>query len=279
MFPKIKTRLGNAKRTLGKTFSDALLPRTLFYIITHERSGTHFLINALWKNTKIREGYHNIGEWFGPYDDSKAETRFKHIDRFVAGWKTAFKKGNIIKSHCDRELFEARYPPAKIVYVLRDPRDTLTSFFHYLNNRDVVEYLRENNPMLSDQGGKSISEFIRRPSDPFLRYCYSIKGSSNVAERWADHVAGWRNAPDTLTVRYEDLHGAYEQTLNSVSHFLGLKLVGTPQKVDLHEGLSVLPRKGVIGDWRNSLSKEDESFLRRAIESRDLKWEEIIAKP
>ena len=63
-------------------------PRHLFYIISHERSGTHFLINTIMLNAEIRRrfgigagagwGRHNIGEWFGPYD--KPEQRFDHID-------------------------------------------------------------------------------------------------------------------------------------------------------------------------------------------------------
>ena len=270
MWLKYRNKLGGARRALERHVFAFLPPAPLFYVISHERSGTHFLINTILRNTYIRQDWHNIGEWFGPYDDPR--TRFAHIDAFNAKWDQLGRKATIIKSHCDRDLFEARYKKAKVIYVLRDPRDTLTSWFHYLNRDEFYHY----NPQVPDHRCESFSKFLRKPVTPFLRYSYSLHGNfSNVAERWASHVSGWLEASDTLVVRYEGLLRDYKSVLIKISDFLGLRLRLLTRPVGLHDMLSILPRKGIIGDWRNIFSEADEAFLQRAVEKAGISWDEV----
>ncbi len=250
-----------------------LSPDILFYVISHERSGTHFVMNTILRNTYIRQCWNNIGEWFGPYDNYTK--RFEHIDAFNSTWEQAWKQAAIIKSHCDRDLFRSRYKNTKVIYVLRDPRDTLTSWFHYLN-RDEFYY---NNPQVSDHRCESFSEFLMRSVSLFLKQSYSLNGNfSNVAERWASHVSGWLGAPDTLVVRYEDMHRDYKPVLVKVSDFLGLRLRLRTRPVSLHDLQSILPRKGIIGDWKNVFSESDEAFLQEAVEKEGIDWHWLIDK-
>jgi len=93
-----------------------------FYVAAHERSGTHFLINTLSRNALLRPRFHSAGEWIGPYVAGQ-QSEFGHMLR--ANWKEITARVSIIKTHSDRELFDFRYPKARAVYVLRDPRDTL----------------------------------------------------------------------------------------------------------------------------------------------------------
>ena len=214
---------------------------------------------------------HNIGEWFGPYDNP-ADQRL-HIDAFNAQWAEKATGASIIKSHCDRDLFEAYYTKAKVVYVLRDPRDVMTSWFHYLNNPKYYS----KNPQVEDHRCASFADFIRRPASPFLRHCYSLKGDfSNVVERWAEHVKGWIEAPDTIVVRYEDLKIDSGKVLAPAADFLGLSLRRKINRVALEDAPSVLPRKGEIGDWRSLFSPEDERFLVEAIEKSGLAPQDVF---
>lgn len=238
-----------------------------FYVISHERSGTHFLINTILKNAFVRQNHHNIGEWFGPYDDQVH--RFDHIDAINTGWSELGKQVSIVKSHCDRDLFEARYKRSKIIYVLRDPRDVLVSFFHYLNTEEFHHF----NPSAGDHRCRSFSEFLRRPISPFLRFGFSLNGDfSNVAERWATHVGGWAGSPDILLVRYEDLHADYEAVVRRVAVYLGLRLRPWRQKVRLHDAPTVLPRKGIVGDWKNVFDGSDVAFLQSVLEEYGIDW-------
>lgn len=275
MLEGLKTRIRRMGPIVRRLETVVLSPKVVFYVVSHERSGTHFVINTILKNTYIKEGWHNIGEWFGPYDEPGR--RFEHIDAFNASWGDAKRRRSIIKSHCDRDLFEARYREAKVVYVLRDPRDTLTSWFHYLNRGEYYQ----NNPQVGDHRCESFTEFVRRPVSPFLMYCYSLSGGfGNVVERWASHVRGWLGAADCgrdiLVVRYEELHRDYRTVLRRMAGFLGLRVKIRTHRVGLHDAPSVLPRKGVIGDWQTICTKEDEEFVRRAVEGCGLEWREVI---
>jgi hypothetical protein len=258
-------------RYLNKRLLDTISPDLLFYVISHERSGTHFLINTIRGNTYVRQGWHVIHEWFGPYDEPA--NRFAHIDAFNATWEQAYREGAIIKSHCDRLLFDARYKRAKTIYVLRDPRDTLTSWFHYLNS----DTFHRCNSQVGDHRCQSFSEFLRRPVSPWLRYGYSLCGDfSNVVERWASHVSGWLTMPDVLIVRYGDLKRDYKAVLERVSDFVGLRLRVRARPVSLHDAPSVLPRKGIIGDWKSLFTQADETFLQRVVERAGIDWFEVI---
>jgi hypothetical protein len=266
----IKKSVKSAKRELYSGLWKIISPDLIFYVISHERSGTHFVINTILKNAFIKQRIHHIGEWFGPYD--KFDDRFVHIHNSNYKWKELHRKASIIKSHCDRDLFEAVYKKEKVIYVLRDPRDTLTSWFHYLN-RD--EYYR-NNPAVSDHRCKSFSEFLTRPISPFLRYSYSLHGNfSNVAERWASHVSGWLAMSDTLVVRYEDLHQNYKPVLGHICEFLGLHPRRRTRSIGLHDAPSILPRRGVVGDWQNMFSGSDEAFVRQAVERAGINWSQV----
>lgn len=273
-------RLPRPSHPVESLLVERFSPKAPFYVISHERSGTHFLINTLTRNTYIRPGrgrigaHQDVGQWTGPYDDPT--DRFNHIDDFFSNWPARIDGPTIVKSHCDRDLFSLRYRQAPVLYVLRDPRDTLVSFYHYLNHPKFYEF----NPHLGNHRCSSFSEFLRRPVTPMLQYGFSLHGEfSNVAERWARHVAGWFQAPGSLVVRYEDLLTDYDAVLQRVASFLGLRLRLRRSPVGLHEGLSHLPRKGVMGDWATLFSKADEEFLRAVIEDAGLDWQQLTSPP
>ena len=123
----------------------------------------------------------------------------------------------------------------------------------------------------------SFAEFIRLPLSPFLRRCYSRNGKfSNVVERWADHVKGWMDAPDTIVIRYENLNIASGKVLGEVADFVGLNLRRRIKRVTLENAHSVLPRKGEIGDWRSLFSPDDERFLIETVEKYGLESNNVL---
>ena len=206
-----------------------------------------------------------VGEWFGFHEDT--EGRFAHVDSVC---QKIPAHGTLIKSHCDADLFLARYPVRPILWVVRDPRDTLVSWFHYLNNPAFYA----NNPQVERFQSSRFGRFLRRPLTDFLRHGYSLRGNfDNVAERWAAHTAGWsRSGLDLCVVRYESLLTDFEATLRRMADFLALELRPDPAPVALDERPSHLPRKGVIGDWKNEATPADLRWLdevvcRRGVEN------------
>lgn len=257
-------------------------PEKLFYVVSHERSGTHFLINSLLLNLKIRKGkgvgdgagwgFHNMGEWFGPY--SNVENRFDHLQEVLEAWSCLSDCAAVVKTHSDRGLFQQVCLDAPVVYIVRDPRDTLVSWFHYLNQD---RYYRIH-PWLEDHRCGSFHEFLHRPTSGFLQSSYSLNGDfSNVVERWASHTAGWMNSSDprVCRVHFSELKKSPEQTVRRIGAFLGADCVSQYRSLGLLTAPSMLPRKGVVGDWRTQVSPEDEDFIRKTVERYGLDWDRV----
>ncbi len=248
-----------------------------FYVITHERSGTHLLINLLLKNCHFKQGhffrlgYNNIGEWFGPYDSK--ENKFEHIDSYNKNWKINEKHTTIIKSHCDYNLFKNRFIKKKVIYVLRDPRDCLLSFYNYLNNDKYYYY----NPNVEDFKTSSFSEFLHKPLSDHLKYNFSYDSKfTNVVERWASHVSGWINSDYALIINYKNLINNFENSIITIAKYLNLRLRSEIEKVDINKYRSHLPHKGVIGNAKNIISVKDEQFIRTIVENYGIRWDEVI---
>jgi hypothetical protein len=103
--------------------------------------------------------------------------------------------GRMFRSH---EPYRSCY--RKAIYVARDPRDVVVSYFKY--RRWLREY----------QG--TLSEFV----EMFL------EGSVDSYGRWADHVESWlfRAGEEVLVVRYEDLLRDPATSLRTSAGFLGM---------------------------------------------------------
>lgn len=242
-----------------------LARRKPFYVVSHERSGTHFAINTLFRNAYVRPRLQYVGDWLGPYD--RPETRYRHLEKFRADWPSLKLTGGIVKTHAHTVLFRRWYPSAPVVYVLRDPRDTLVSLFHYLNSDE----LHATNPGLESQRCPDFSEFLRRPLSNYLRHGFCDEPRfENVVGRWASHVAGWLREPGVCVVHYEDLVNDYRVCVRTVCSSVGLVPRFFQSPVGLHDAASVLPRRGVAGEGAAMFSPEDEDFLQREMTAHDL---------
>ena len=253
----------------GEVLFRLLAGKKPFYVVSHERSGTHFAINNLFRNAYVRPRLQYVGDWLGPYESP--ETRYQHLEKFRADWPSLKLGGGIVKTHAQSGLFRRWYPAAPVVYVLRDPRDTLVSFYHYLNSDE----LHATNPGLDSQRCPDFAEFLRRPLSDYLRDGFCDEPHfGNVAGRWASHVAGWMREPGVCVVRYEDLLRDYRACVRKVCRSVGLfpRLCHSP--VGLHDAASVLPRRGTAGEGRTVFSSQDEEFLRLEMAGHGLEFAE-----
>ena len=229
-----------------------------FYVISHERSGTHFLINSIRMNSAIDLEYRSVGEWFGPYN--QPQTQFDHIGRCFDSLSS--DRHYILKSHCDRALFEQRYPQSKVVYIMRDYRDVLVSYYHFLDAH--LDRARKHNPEISQLWFTTFSEFIRQPIPDFLQLNYSLYGNfSSPIERWLNHVLHWLSHPNEpiKIVTYRQLYLYAQETIQEILGFLELPSRKIFTRPTFDNAYSVMPRKGIIGDWKNHFAIEDADFL------------------
>jgi hypothetical protein len=94
----------------------------------------------------------------------------------------------------------------RVVYVTRDPRDVMVSYWHYRK-------------FLSADFNLSLAEFLR--------------SDDHWPCEWDAHVASWllpRTHPNLLMVRYEDLHRDAGGVLRNVLNFAGVK----PDEARIH---------------------------------------------
>ncbi|WP_028457975.1 sulfotransferase domain-containing protein [Chloroflexus sp. Y-396-1] len=137
----------------------------------------------------------------------------------------------------------------RAIYIVRDGRDAMTSFYHWRNRRS----------------GKPVS----------LR---EIIVGETYWGRWSDHVLGWLNSGcELLVVKYEDLYADTAGQLRRILDFCHLhaseeqiaaavaassfERMRAKEKAAQGAETPLFVRKGGSGDWRNLFSPADEDLF------------------
>ncbi|XP_006818743.1 sulfotransferase 1A2-like [Saccoglossus kowalevskii] len=174
----------------------------------------------------------------------------------------------LIKSHLPYELFpkQALQTGTKVIYIARNPKDVVTSSYHWFNKACAL------------QGIITWKSHLK----------YFIDGNLPFTP-WVNHVAGWREHSEdenVLCVTYEDMVKDTKTTVRAITEFLGRPLPDSQlenaisntsidnlrnnptsaSKIDMDE--TFMPnyvagyfRKGKVGDWKNHFTvAENEMF-------------------
>jgi len=226
-------------------------------VVSHERSGTHFLMNTLglnfgyishpWWNFDL-----NLGINF--FEPNVIGTYFRQFhDRPVL---------NILKSHHLVSVFQDHMDylaeQFHIFYIYRDPRDLMVSYWKMVQDFPYAEGPKT----------KSVSDFIRaEPCGAMLRYQYQQE--RNVLRRWHTHVRGWldfcyKNQQYPVHfVRYEKLNRQFESEIEKIATFTGIQPLAIDRpavnKNVVGEG------RGKVGDHSYHLVDEDLQFISNEI--------------
>ena len=119
------------------------------YVCSHQRAGTHWLINTILKNSTLPRCCGDVGPWRGGAQGD-------HIREYRDGIERA--PFVLIKTHAHHELYDAHYRKFPVIYVLRDPRDCLNSLWHMLNRDEFYRW----NPECTDHRCTTFAEFLER---------------------------------------------------------------------------------------------------------------------
>ena len=221
-------------------------------VISHERSGTHFLMNTLALN---------FGYIARPWIDLDFCQKINlHSSKAVGNFFKQINEKmifNIIKSHHPFEFFsdfiDYMVEHFHIFYIYRDPRDVMLSFWELIQK------------LPWDEGPKtlSVSDFARsEPRGAMLRY--QKEQMKTVLHRWKKHIEGWTNFAQQndnkiILVKYEDLNLNFDKTVKQ----LGQKIVHPvekPIKPSAYENV-IMVGKAQVGRHRIYLIPEDYSFF------------------
>ena len=206
------------------------------FLVSFPRSG----------NTWTRFLVCNLVNPDSPVDFARLESRIPEIYDTTDRDLRAFTRPRIIKSH---ECFDPRY--RKIIYIVRDPRDVVISYYEFQLKRRVI----------SDEC--RLADFVPRFMDAEIE---PKTGS------WRDHVVSWlatRNgSPNFLLLRYEDMLANTQQESTKIALFLGVD--AGADRVARAVALSSADRmrkleKQQSGQWKETKkTRQDKPFVRKA---------------
>jgi hypothetical protein len=161
------------------------------YIVTYPRSGTTWVQMMLYQLT------------------TSGEMSFLHISQVVPFLERAIRMGldlaalkspRVFKTHMPFRFLSAK--PGKFIYVARDGKDVLVSYFHFY--RTYLDFTG------------TFAEFFDRFMTGQVQY-----GS------WFRHVAEWKahaGDPNVLFLNYEDLCASFDESLRRIIAFCGLDI-------------------------------------------------------
>ena len=257
MFDKLATLL----RRYEEYFKDYLVnkPFTRFmpkdplhddlYIVSFPKSGTTWL-NFIMANVHLKMSHREQEvNFFNIADFIPDIMRSRYIKRNIL----AFPGHRVIKSHAEMNPLYT-----KIIYVIRDPRDVMVSYYWFLK--------------MLGEWTEDLHQLIHSPA-------YGI-------EAWCRHVQGWVERTPVANridfVRYEDMKADALQVVTRTYARLGQSIPEEvlKQAIELsafenmkkmeaeynHGGDFRFPgfafvRKGKSGGYRTEISREDVSFI------------------
>ncbi|MBU1882251.1 MAG: sulfotransferase domain-containing protein [bacterium] len=198
------------------------------YIATYPRSGTTWMLRSL---------IFLLGGQEAEVDSKNYST---HTLPLMSDSKIGFKhpietnRPVIVKTHLPNKLFFQNCTHSRTIYILRDGRDVLTSYYFFKQPRAW-----KRNP-----------EEIRFDADEFAR---ELEVES---VKWAEHVSGWLKRPHVFFTAYETLKVNYAEEISAVTEYVGLPLKRTIKDAQVEFVDNFTPdnkffRKGIIGDWQN----------------------------
>lgn len=212
------------------------------YVVSFPRSGTHFLINSILQNV---ENY----KYFIDFESPKIG---QNLDSIYENWCNVSDGNFIIKTHCFGDVAgKFLSKKSKVIYIARDPRDVMVSYWHYLR-RDEFKKWNRHLPSFADC---DLSEFISsKYPEPYTHGLTQKKGMT-VIEAWIHHFESWKKLVkdenlDCLFVTYEKLNNNFQLSIFEISNFLNSEKL-TFEKPDINNSFSHLPRKGIVGDHEN----------------------------
>ncbi|KAM6161580.1 sulfotransferase 6B1-like [Erethizon dorsatum] len=224
------------------------------FLVSYPKSGTHWIAEIL---ENIPNARITLTSPIELGDISKLEELKMCSER------------RVIPTHLSYDLLPAniKQKQCKIIYIIRNPKDTAVSLFHYYRDNPNLPHI------------ETWAAFLE----------LFLKGEV-VYGSWFDHILSWeehRNDKNILIIFYEEMKKDFSKSLKKITTFLGINVKDSEinkiaqktsfsemknnsvkENYDLNHTICALTsdrnlvfRKGVVGDWINYFtSKQKRAF-------------------
>nr|XP_013008502.1 sulfotransferase 6B1-like [Cavia porcellus] len=224
------------------------------FLVSYPKSGTHWIAEVIESIPNARISLTSPIE-LG--DVSKLEELKTYSER------------RVIPTHLSYDLLPVniKQKQCKIIYIIRNPKDTAVSLFHYYRENPNLPYI------------ETWAAFF----ELFLQ-------GEVVYGSWFDHVLSWeehRNDKNILIIFYEEMKKDFSKSLKKITTFLGINVNDSEvnkiaqktsfsemknnsikENYDLSHTICALTsdrnlvfRKGVVGDWINYFTSKQKSVF------------------
>uniref|UniRef100_UPI00359008DE sulfotransferase 2B1-like n=1 Tax=Myxine glutinosa TaxID=7769 RepID=UPI00359008DE len=249
------------------------------FIITYPKSGTN------WMQVVMRLVYADGDHKFLEDVVSWEATPWLDIDKDKV---EQLPRPRIITSHLPHRLMPRglQEGSAKVIYVARNPKDVIVSFYHFQKN----------------------SRFLENPND-FQSFLQMFIDGKVLMGSWFEHIQGWMDCkhPHLLYVTYEDMVKDLRAVVRRICTFLGKTLTEVQiESVVKHSSFTAMKknpmtnyskaeklfeeatkffRKGKVGDWKNHFTVAQSEWFDAVYQERmaglglDFTWDLPAEKP
>ena len=226
-------------------------------IISHERSGTHFLLNSIAFNfPQLIDSNRQIDAPWQTRDLAEFEYFFVNNSRQET--RQVFKSHHQIDFY--KDFIGDLVKKYHVFYIVRDGRDVLNSCFHYFNKcPDGFPHT------------KNVGELMRvTPALYAFDNAYSWEPQKSMVDRWVYHAAGWAALSQVLWdnihyIKYENLLNHFEATMAWIASIILPNKQPYSVPVNLRrptlKDFGVSNRKGIAGDWKEHFTTQDRVYF------------------
>jgi len=162
-----------------------------------------------------------------------------------------------------------------IVYMVRDPRNVLVSYYRLLKKGALHFSMIEDEVAPLDFHQMLRGEWVKPLTGCRQRHGEIGRVVNDMlpapAAAWAKHAAGYRLSDDALTVKYEDLVADYDNTMVRVGKYLGHAVPDTGT-VPVEGFVGPLPGEGSPEGWKEYFSDEDLSLVMKEAGDEMKEW-------
>lgn len=189
-------------------------PRPPVMVVSHERSGTHLLMNSLGQS------YGYDSHYYCNFDHRPLGINFFRSGAILDTLQQLADQrlASVVKSHHEAAFLAKAIDRILerwiVFYVHRDPVDVMLSYWRFMHGWTWDEGPRTADPLAFARAA---------PAGQMMRY--QVRQHPTILSRWASHVDGWlnlaANRPRIVVTRYADLVTDYANTLRGFAPLLG----------------------------------------------------------